>query len=177
VAVVPSTHTFTDGIATSTEANAYLRDPINFQAAPPMAQLRQNAAQSFTTGVYTALTFELEDLDTNVAGTPQHDLVTNNSRFTAVYSGWYLCSGGIGWVANATGRRGSSWRVNGVSLTFDTIIPTTAALSAAYPVRTMFAFLNVGDYVELFGYQDSGGALNTNSSTNGSHMSVLRVST
>ena len=175
MAVVPGTHTFTDGIATSTEANSFVRDPINFRMTPPMAHLRQSAVQSIPNGVSTAITFELEDVDTNLVGTPQHDLVTNNSRFTAVYPGWYLCTGGVGFAANVTSRRGSSWGVNGVATTASDVRgAATSASAAIYPARTMFLFLNVGDYVELFAFQDSGGALNTNS---GAHMSVLGIST
>lgn len=162
MAVVPATKTFTDGIATSSEANAYIRDVLNFLLARPIAQARQATLQSITSATYTSILFDAEDVDTNVAGTGQHDLVTNNSRFTAVYPGWYQASGATGWATNVTGRRGGHWAVNGVTM------PGGAALMAAgtggtseMPVRTMLFYLNVGDYIELQGFQDSGGALNT----------------
>jgi hypothetical protein len=174
VSVVPATHTFTDGIATSTEANAYVRDPINFLLARPLAKVRQATLQSITTATFTSITMDAEDADTNVGGTAQHDLVTNNSRFTAVYPGWYQVSGGSGWAANATGRRGCRPAVNGVLINGSgTLVPTTAAGTCQVPARTDLVYLNVGDYVEMQGFQDSGGNLNT--AVSGEQMSSMDV--
>jgi hypothetical protein len=166
VAVVPATKTFTDGIATSSEANAYLRDVLNFLLAPPQAILRQAVAQSLTTATMTAITFDAEDLDTNVAGTAQHDNVTNNSRFTAVYAGWYQVSGGLGVASNVTNRRATRFAVNGTFLNGTGIyLPANPTGTCEIPTRTHAVFLNVGDYVEMQGYQDSGGALLTAAAT------------
>ena len=41
MAAVPTSHTFVDGLATSSEMNAYVRDPLNFVQRPPIAQMRR----------------------------------------------------------------------------------------------------------------------------------------
>jgi|SRR5881394_3394713 len=166
MAAVPGTHDFADSQAPSTEMNTFVRDPINFLLTPPIAVLRQTVAQTITTGTMTAATFDTEDLDTNVSATSQHDNVTNNTRFTAVYAGWYQVSGGTGYSANVTNRRANRWAVNGASLSGTGVyLPTTPTGTCETPSRTFFLFLNVGDYVEFQIYQDSGGNLNTAVST------------
>jgi hypothetical protein len=177
VAVVPGTHTFTDGIATSTEANAYIRDPINFLLAPPIARLRQATLQSIANAVNVSVAFDTEDLDTNVSGTAQHDNVTNNSRFTAVYAGWYSVGGGTGWAVSATNRRGNRFAVNGVAPSGTSSLGQAAAGTTMVAARREFVYLNVGDYVEMQAFQDSGGALNTSvAGDNGPTMTVRWVS-
>lgn len=161
MAVVPGTHDFGSGAATSTEMNAFVRDPLRFLLSPPIAELRQTAAQSIPNATYTAVAFNAEDVDS--AG--GHDNVTNNSRYTAVYPGWYQVSGASGFVANAAGRRITGWAVNGTTLTGSQLSSpnTGGVVDINVAARTMLAYLNVTDYVELLAYQDSGGALNTNS--------------
>lgn len=176
--VVPGTHTFVDAIATSSEMNTFVRDPALFMALPPMAELRQTTVQSLTTAVFASINFDVEDLDSNILGGGQHDTAINNSRFTCLFAGWYLCSGGVGFLANATGRRSTRWAVNGTQVNGSAVITVTTVTGACQvPARTKLIYLFVGDYVELQGFQDSGGALNTDTVTTGqSHMSILRVS-
>lgn len=155
---VPSTHDFADGLATSTEMNSYVRDPIQFLLAPPIANLRQTAAQSLTTAVVTALTFNTEDVDS--AG--GHDNVTNNSRYSANYAGWYQVSCGAAFSANATGQRFVQLKVNGSDANgTGAEINATAALNCLVAGRTTLIYLNVSDYVEAYAFQNSGGNLNT----------------
>jgi hypothetical protein len=178
MAVVPATHSFVDGSATSSEMNTYVRDPLLFLMTPPIARLVQTVAQSITSAVATSLTFDTETVDTNVSATSQHDNVTNNSRFTAVYAGWYSCGGGSGWAANVTNRRGIRWAVNGTAINgSNALVPATGTGTCQVPARREFVYLNVGDYVEAQGFQDSGGALNTAVSTDQqSNMTVRWVS-
>jgi hypothetical protein len=164
VAVVPSSHEFVGGIATTSEANTYIRDPIQFLLAPPIAELRQTSAQSLTTSTWTSITFGAEDADTDVDGVGGHDNVTNNSRFTARYAGWYEVAGGVAFAFHATGVRATRLAVNGSVLTGTQVLlqaVTSGSLYTAVPVRKKLVYLNVGDYVEVQGFQSSGGALNT----------------
>jgi hypothetical protein len=180
VAVVPSTHTFGDSVVTSSEDNTYVRDPLLFLMKPPMARVRQIVAQSLTNGIPTALTFTIHDVDQDWAGGTGHSDSVNTSRYTANYAGWYQCSGGVNFAANVTGGRGCYWAVNGtLSLgTEDIGAPAPGGASHGHPTRTELLYLNVGDYVELWAIQISGGALNTaaaNTSTSSS-MNTLWVS-
>jgi hypothetical protein len=180
MAVVPGTHTFINALRDSSEDNTYVRDPLLFLFKRPMARLRQVVAQSLTNGVPTALTFTVHDVDQDWAGGAGHSDSVNTSRYTANYAGWYQVSGGVSFVANATGARGCYWAVNGsLSLGVEDIgAPTPGGATHGQPARTELLYLNVGDYVELWALQISGGALNTavGGSATGSTMNVLWVS-
>lgn len=162
MATVPATHTFSDGIALSSEQNAYVRDPLLFLFSRPAAELRQSVAQSIPNTTWTSITFDVEDLDSDPAGTGGHSTSSNTSRYVALYAGWYRVGGGVEFAVNATGQRGAAWAVNGTLVSANrTFISATAAVGMGVPARTKLVFLNVGDYVELQAYQNSGGALNT----------------
>lgn len=163
MAVVPSTRGGSaGGVLSTTAANTTIYDPVDFLLAPPRAELRQLTAQTLTTGVWTSITFDAEDLDDNFVHTAQHDTVTNNSRFTAVYPGWYHCAGGVSFAANVTGRRGCRWAVNGVGLNgCEVLLAPTPSGVCQVPARGKLVFLNFNDYVEIQGFQESGGNLLT----------------
>lgn len=170
---VPDTHDFADGIFLSSEANAYIRDPIRFLLNRPVAELRQSATQSLSNTTWTSITYDVEDLDTDAA----HSTSSNTSRFTAPYAGWYQVSGGVEFAVSATGQRGVAFAVNGTLVNASRVfVSATAATGMSVPARTKLVFLNVGDYVEVQAWQNSGGALNTFSSAEAaSSMSVVWV--
>jgi hypothetical protein len=124
---------------------------------PPLAMLRQTAAQTLTTGGYAALNFDTEDFDSHNG----HSTVTNTSRYTAVLAGIYEVSGGAAFAANATGRRLARLAFNGTVIGGSLAgIPANTA-TVGYSVRTTLVRLAVGDYVELQALQESGGNLAT----------------
>lgn len=127
---------------------------------PPRARLLQSSGQAVTTGTFTAVTFTSEEFDT-VSG---HSNVSNTSRYTCQVAGLYLLSGKVAWVHNTTGQRASLWRINGSTVTGSQISLQTNAQASReiqVPAATITVPLAVNDYVELFGFQDSGGSLNT----------------
>lgn len=156
---VPTTTDFADGVLTSSTLNAYVRDPLEFLLNPPAARVRQAAAQALATSVWTSITFDTEDLDSHAgwdAGTP--------ARYTAQETGWYWCSGGVGFVPNTTGIRGARLAVGGVGLDGTEVInptSTSVGVGSRIGVRASLVLLSEGDYVEVQGFQSSGGALNT----------------
>lgn len=128
-------------------------------ANPARVVLRQTIAQSLGNGAFTGLKWDVEDFDNAV----WHDAATD-TRSTVPYDGWYQISGTVGFSANASGIRAAQWRVNGSDLTsgqtkVQTI--TTVGVAVLLPARTLDVVLTTGQYVELFAFQDSGGALNT----------------
>lgn len=162
MAVVPAPADFAGGILPTTTENANIRDPLLFLEDRPACQVRQTTLQALTTATFTAVTFTTEDYDGGFGSVVHHDNATNNTRITAQYSGWYLISGGVGFAANATGQRLARWSVNGTQVNAgDLLINTAAANVVQAPARTMLVSLNVGDYVELLAWQNSGGSLNT----------------
>lgn len=173
--VVPAPHDFPDGVSTSSEMNAYVRDPLNFLLNKPMCMLRAPTnAQTLTNNVLTALLFD-EELYDPYDG---HSTSTNTSRYYARYAGWYQLSGGTGFVANTTNRRNNDWAVNGVAVTGSGVyLSATPTGSCETPSRTIMAHLNIGDYVEFFAMQDSGGNLATSITTDtAASMTIMWVS-
>lgn len=156
---VPVTRTFVAGeVVLASYFNTNINGPINFLLAKPIVEARQTTLQTVTTGTWTALTFTTEDVDSS----GMHSNVTNTSRFTAVYPGWYLHGGGANWVPNSTSPRGTFWSVNATGANGSQALEASiATFDAGYAARSKRLFLNVTDYSELFVYQGSGGNLNT----------------
>jgi hypothetical protein len=134
-------------------------DAINFLHNPPGAQLFQSAAQSLANGSFVPITFTVEGYDNRNA----HSTSSNTSRYVCAVAGRYQVSGKITFTANSTGRRGSRWHVNGAVVDgTEAFLPSlTAPNEPAVVAVTTTALLAVNDYVELCGFQESGGALNT----------------
>jgi hypothetical protein len=129
-----------------------------FKDNEPLLRISQTTTQTLTTGVWTSITMDASVTDP----TAMHSTVTNNSRATAVTAGWYWAAGGVAFAANATGTRGARFAVNGTVVQGSAQFgPPTAAGSLAIAAVSMPLFLNVGDYVEIQGVQNSGGNLAT----------------
>lgn len=123
-----------------------------------------NAAQSIpnTTWTTVALNSELKDTDT------MHDNVTNNDRISAPVAGIYLAFASIEWPAGGAGvvrRVKIRWRdVPGA--TFYDLVLAELSSSAATPMNVaMPVHLKANDYIQMQVYQNTGGALNLNSSS------------
>jgi len=134
-----------------------------FLLKPPQARLRQIVSQSLPNGVPTALTFTAFDVDTDYLGNQGHSNSVNPSRYTVNWPGQYECSGGVSFNANATGARGCYWAVSGTRvLGCEVVTPTTpGGPNHGSTARGELIYLNIGDYVELWGYQTSGAPLTT----------------
>lgn len=116
------------------------------------ASVYNSGLQTISNVTYTALTFNTEQFDTNSF----HSTSANTSRFTipSGYAGKYLINGQVLCDNNATGWRAFYFYKNGAGYLYtsnvqgSTIEPT---ITASY-----VADLAVGDYVELFYWQNSG---------------------
>lgn len=129
-----------------------------FLTTVPTAEVYQSVSQNIPNGAFTAVTMDSSILDTD----GQHSNSVNPSRVVCQVAGWYSVSGAIGYLTNATGARGAVIYKNGAALTQST--GTITAASNALHVATAGEFLvqlAVGDYVELYAWQNSGGALGT----------------
>lgn len=159
--VVPVLPPVGTGVGSSSFLSA-VEAAVAFLQKPPVAELIQIAAESIPASAFTALTFTAHLVDQDYLGGTGHSDSVNTSRYTANYAGQYQLSGAASFVANATGRRGSSWFVNGTQASGGTsLVAATAASDGQFPARTKHQYLNVGDYVELMAFQESGGALST----------------
>lgn len=145
-----------------------IRDAMRFLLDPPRCDLRQSVAQSIPNAAFTSLTFTTERTDNEatasyLSGVGMHDPAVSNTRVTVQTAGTYLITGGIGFAANGTGRRGLRVLVNGVTQVDNSqiIVPATASSGFGVSGRPVYQSLSVGDYVELQAYQDSTVALTT----------------
>lgn len=134
-------------------------DSGNFLANPPYANLTVTTPQAgpaSSAAPNVALQFDTELADTYNA----HSTVTNNSRYTAVVAGRYRVVAAVCWTPNATGNRVIQLYKNGSAVPNAQIqIPTCSATNFSIPELNRTVDLAVGDYVEAWVGQNSGGAL------------------
>jgi hypothetical protein len=133
--------------------------------------VKKSANQSIANATFTAITFNQEDFDTNAF----HDTSTNNTRITipAGKAGYYAIAGTIIWSGNGVGNRGIELQKNGASVTYMNFLSAAASPNDGGYSMSYILNLAVSDYVELFGYQTSGGALNINSAGTNWQMQYL----
>lgn len=126
----------------------------------PAVKAQRTTTQSFTNATWTSHAFTAADLwDTD----DMHDTSTNNTRLT-VPSGWggrYLLTAHVTWDANGNGGRWMGYRIDGGT---DMVIVNADDWGAGvFDIEMNMAVeieVDGGSYVELRGYQTSGGALN-----------------
>lgn len=120
----------------------------------------QATAQGITTN--TPITLDAELIDTN---TMHVNTVGSNTRITIKKAGIYMVSAMLGLTGGGAGGRRIAmvWK-NGAQIPgmINLMPPTTnAAWNLAVAVPAAPISLAVNDYLELVGYQDSGGSMNT----------------
>ncbi len=129
------------------------------------AKITKSGTQSASNNATTVVTFDTEERDDLAF----HDTVTNNSRITipAAMDGWYLIVGNLLWNVHATGSRTAELLKNGATALAATRRASNA--TTVFPTLQVSAlvYLVAGDYVEMQGFQDSGGSLNIMSSATG----------
>lgn len=151
---VPASETPGQSIA-SALWNSQVRDGLGYLLADPVFVGVQTVAQNILNNAWTAISLDTETIDTYNG----HDTVTNNSRYTAQVAGFYSVCGVTCWSANSTGVRASRIHVNGTVVQGTSQMYTTLpsnTTGVATPLRTVY--LNVNDYVEVAGYNNSGAA-------------------
>lgn len=146
--IIPSTRLFTAG---EVETGAYLNSAVtnlgNFMLGKPVAQaVTTVTTQSFTAGTAAAVTFASAPIsrDNNwVVGSP--------TRLTINTAGWYWLNGGVHWASTAATARGTYLLISGTTAVNGSNSVTTSASVTFQSNSNGFAYLSVGDYVELFG--------------------------
>ena len=167
---VTARHTFGAGLGTPAAAAAVLltgtgttgsgtvpsRSDHGHAYNPPACRVYHNTTQSLTTATLTVLAFNSEREDTDT----MHDTVTNNSRITIKTAGRYQVTAHVTFASNATGERGINLWVNGATyVAGHNQMPVTSGSATIMSLTTSHKFA-VNDYIEVVGFQGSGGALN-----------------
>lgn len=147
-----------------------IKTAYDFLKEPPGAYVYQGTVTSIANNasVGTVCAFDSEIYDSVQSGdSPMHNTTTNNHRVYIRTAGKYELSGQVQFAANATGLRVARIIVNsggsysGGTLAYEAAVdpPSSGVTSTGcIPVKVS---LSVGDYVELWGLQSSGSALNT----------------
>ncbi|TMR11757.1 hypothetical protein ETD86_34885 [Nonomuraea turkmeniaca] len=142
-------------LLTATKMNADVRDGLNFLLSPPYALLTRSSVLSIPNNAVNAIAWNAETIDRDGG----HSTVTNPSRYTCATAGYYEVWGYIKWATVAGGYRACEMRKNGGGPANVDYRPLPSSNEAANQVRGDF-FLNVGDYMELWAFQNSGGSIN-----------------
>lgn len=146
-----------------------------YTSARPLVRLIQQASQTLSHGINTALTFgaSSEDIDTH----GYHDTSTNNSRIVPLLAGYYRATGTVSMAASTTltvlgafiGKNGSS---------VQPLVRTKPAGTSTTTSTTVTAIVQLNgstDYVELYGNQSSTGSVSLATQASGGVNSVFEL--
>jgi hypothetical protein len=136
-----------------------------FRHLNSMASVKQSGDQTLSNATVTAINFGAEDVDTDTL----HDNVTNNTRITVALTGKYLIGGTLNYATNGTGVRQLRLHLNGSGTPIR--ISAIGAITGdnSRPATVWLVSLTAADYIELHGYQDSGGNLDVQFGAPNSH--------
>jgi hypothetical protein len=124
--------------------------------SPAFSAYKSASAQSINNNTLTKITFDVEDFDTNSNFA--------SSTFTPTVAGYYQINTGIGFNGSNTGVIIASIYKNGSR--FKDFYAKDEASGATGIVASLIYFNGSTDYVEVYGYQNSGSAMNVNTGTN-----------
>jgi hypothetical protein len=139
-----------------------IRYAIGYFAAVPVFYGYQSATQSVLDSTFTAITIDTEQLDPDGG----HSNTVNPSRYTPQVPGTYLVFGTTAWNTSGVGYRRSRIQLNGSNV--KSAAASTAnnqVVTAAVTATGIVTCNGSTDYIEVWGAQDSGGALSTLSAT------------
>lgn len=161
---MPIPYTWNVGdVATASLLNAQIRDTANFLLALPGCAIRQTASQTLSSTVWAPIAMDTTDYDPWGG----HSNTTNNSRFTCQIAARYVILGALSMASSTAGAiRAATIALNGSRNSIWGSGPGIGGGNFTNLLCARTAYLNVGDYVELHGMQDSGGNLSTTPSAN-----------
>jgi hypothetical protein len=150
-------------ILNATIGNTEWRDGPNFLLNPPHAYAYRTSLVSVAHATWTRVDLVSELYDWSVAA--MHSTSTFQSRVIAPETGLYQVTAGIRWEANVTGVRiievqKNSAGVYNIANRVAVRQQITTWSAPAFQGLSQDEPMNAGDYVELFGEQESGAALN-----------------
>lgn len=143
-------------IVTAAQMNANVRDNVAFLANPPKVRAYNSANISCNNAASTLLTLDSERFDTDT----MHSTSVNTGRITFTTAGTYMVTGRAAFASGAGAYRELKLSLGAATtLDLDTRGVAGGGNYTTLIVSTLYAF-TAGQYVELYAYQDSGGALN-----------------
>lgn len=151
-----------------------LTDAIEYQQFPPRCKAKRAAVQSLTNNTFEPIAWSAADAYDPYG---MHSPSVNNSRITPAEDGLYWIHGHGAWANNSAGVRRLMVRKNaagnpvgGTEIAVFTYVNVSGFLAQGafvYP-----ELLLTTDYVELFAFQNSGGALDFDATSAGVHFGI-----
>ena len=133
-----------------------VRDDLVFLSSPPRGSASHSTTENHnSSGNWLGLSANTEAKDTDAA----HSTSTNTGRVTIVTPGDYLFEAVIEWQANTTGVRGAKLVENGATDHFGELFPASTTGAHRTTITALITGLAAADYVQPYGYQNSGGTL------------------
>jgi hypothetical protein len=163
-----TTPTITDPTISS---NAITGSAARLVFKQAMVRVTKSGAQSINNSTTTAITWDTETYDTDTL----HSTVSNTSRLTASVTGKWLVTTSIGFAASATGSRIVTIRKNGTTDYAQAASPNAGGSDGVQVTVSDIVDLAASDYVEINVTQNSGGALNVNTSSTQFSMALIGV--
>jgi len=126
--------------------------------------------QTISNDTLTKIQLNAKDYDSQ----DEFDEVTN-FRFTAKKTGYYLILGSLYWNSAVDQCRLSTYIYkNGSACTVG--VTNASGTSVTFSRVSDIQYLNVNDYIELWGYQNSGGNISISANTIGTFMAIHKLS-
>lgn len=130
-----------------------------FWSSPPMFRMYQANAQSIANTTFTQIMCDTAQWDTDSGRS-----AVSPYSYTVPFAGRWELSGIAGFASNGTGARYALFYQNGSAVTttqVDEESVSAAGSTSDIAMVTCTVACNVGDVLALYGYQNSGGALNS----------------
>lgn len=98
------------------------------------------------------------------------------TRYTCQVPGWYLVSGSVGYSANSSGQRMAIIRKNGADVWGGSSRMNVGVPNTSLPAPAVLLQMVAGDYVEIYGLQNSGATLSNPDAYSACTLSAVWVS-
>ena len=156
MATPPFIPTFTSNTPLKAAAMNQLRDAVNFANKLPMCFTRQAINTTSCTNItWTQIAFDTVENDTDGG-------MNSSGTYICQTAGWWYVTANIAWPWGnpSTGSRGTRLVVNTLA------IPGASLMAAAGTIvhggmLSRVLHMNLGDQLQVQGYQDTGGSLST----------------
>ena len=149
---------YLDGSKVLTTGSALVFDGSVLSApnlqGPTFSAYRGTSSQSISNATYTKVQINTEEFDTASCFDP-----TTNFRFTPTTAGYYQVSGSVNYDPAAAGKFFCTIYKNGTNYKSGTAVPFVATQFLGAGVSALVYLNGSTDYVELYTFQSSGGAL------------------
>ncbi|EFC80877.1 hypothetical protein [Parafrankia sp. EUN1f] len=171
MATVPSIRTWTNEVLTAAKMNEissmmdFLRD-----CDGGLCRAFATGTQSIATSSDIAITFG--------SASPNVDNMWSSgdpTKITANTAGYYAIAGVVAFAANSTGGRFGKMKRNGTTLRAASVPALASPVETFIDMALRVVHMDVGEYIQLFAWQNSGGSLNTSTNDGGCQISVIRL--